>query len=87
LREVKQLEKEFPYNFIREAILNGRELHFYYKETEYAIAHWKKGSTLGSEIPEHRQEFLSALELIENATINGKKIEEIWDEVTVISLV
>lgn len=71
-------EKE--YLEFKNLISMGEELNFYHQNDEYWISHNPNKSYLSRTKDSYSQEFNNYEELFENATINGKKISEIYSE-------
>lgn len=60
----------------------GEEIDFKYKGNQYWISHNEEGSYLtktGDQINE--QVFKNEIDLLNNATIDGFKLKEIWDDI------
>jgi DNA-binding ferritin-like protein (Dps family) len=80
------MKEDLSFKTIKDAVIyNSSEVHFGYKGKYYWIAHYNNGSHLSDE-EESTQYFNNAEELFKNATINGKSLEEIWDDVEVDSV-
>jgi len=78
--------EDLSYNTIKKAVVNlYSEVHFAYKDKYYWIAYYKNGLHL-SDDEGNAQFFNDAQSLFDNATIEGKHLEEIWDEVEVDSV-
>ncbi len=78
--------EDLSYNTIKKAVVNlYSKVHFAYKDKYYWIAYYKNGLHLSDD--EGNAQFSNdAQSLFYNATIEGKHLEEIWDEVEVDSV-
>ncbi|GLH62947.1 hypothetical protein [Parageobacillus sp. G301] len=63
----------------------GHEIHFVYKGQKYSISCSHDGWHL-SEFYKDYQTFRTHKELLENGTINGKYLKEIWNDVEVTEI-
>ncbi len=63
-----------------ESLSYGEEYNFYYKDAEFWISQNDDGNYL-TEVGGTTQIFKSAEELLENAKIDGKTIQDIWEEI------
>ncbi len=65
------------------AIVHGNEIHFLYGKRDYWISHVNKGMSYLSDDLGNNQSFISCRSLFEDARIDGKKLKDIWKQVTV----
>lgn len=80
------MDEDLNYNTIKKAVFNQySQVHFAYKDKYYWITYYKSGIHL-SDDEGNGQFFNDAQSLFDNATIEGKHLEEIWDEVDVDSV-
>jgi hypothetical protein len=68
------------YKEMEESIGYGEEYNFFYKGKEFWISQNSDGNYL-TEVNGKTQEFKNAEDLLHNARINGKTIQEIWAEI------
>lgn len=61
----------------------GEEFQFYYKSEGYWISMNKEGYYLTRGKDGDYQSFISANELFEKGRIEGKSIQEVWEEVEI----
>ena len=65
------------------AIVHGSEIHFFYHQREYWIAHAPEGFSHLSDDLGNTQMFSSCSDLFERARIEGKPLKEIWEDVMI----
>ncbi|HAU87211.1 MAG TPA: hypothetical protein DCW90_17510 [Lachnospiraceae bacterium] len=65
------------------AIVHGNEIHFFYKQRDYWIAHASDGSSHLSDDLGNTQRFSSCRDLFRYARIDGKTLKDIWEDVSV----
>lgn len=70
-------------DFERDVIL-GREIEMIYNGIMYFITDYHNiGAVLENEITKKYQSFKTRKELLENATIDGKNLKEIWNDIKI----
>lgn len=84
------VEKKYTYeNFVLRLISN-EELDFKYKDIRYSIIHNPPYVYLGQNVifsnheykTEKWEQYSSIFQLLDKFTIEGKKIRELWDDIT-----
>ncbi|AZU62485.1 hypothetical protein [Neobacillus mesonae] len=76
---------DYSYEELVRDIKMGHEIEFSYKGKIYGTLNVKEGFGLG----ENNKEFVfykNPQELLDNGTINGKKLKDIWDKVEIITI-
>ena len=68
---------KYDYNNLKEDILIGREIEFSYNGNKYSISNNKKGFFL-TKFEEDYSTFNTIEELLDKATIDGIKLDEIF---------
>lgn len=71
----------YTYEELIEDLEMGMEVEFFYNQRRYSISHNTKGWYLSQYGEERYQTFHDYEELLENAVIESKKLDEIWHEV------
>ncbi|WP_421503011.1 hypothetical protein [Enterococcus faecalis] len=68
------------YRKMADSIAYGEEYNFLYKGKEFWISQNSEGNYL-TEVGGETQSFKNSQELLANARINGKTIEDIWEDI------
>jgi hypothetical protein len=76
------VKMNYSYQDLKQDLEIGHELHFVYKRTKYSITHTPNGWHLSKFYGEYHT-FESHVELLDRGTIEGHKLQDVWNEVTV----
>jgi len=83
-------EKKHTYESFLLRLMSNEELDFKYKDIRYSIIHNPPYVYLGQNVifsnneykTEKVEKYLSIHQLLEQFTIEGKKLRELWDDIT-----
>ncbi|ASJ54181.1 hypothetical protein BP422_11870 [Brevibacillus formosus] len=70
------------FNELKDCLSMGREIEFFFKDVRYSICNTPNGWIL-SEFYGDYQTYPSSSELLQNATIDGFNLKQIWDQVDI----
>lgn len=71
------------YQEFKDRVDMGEEFQFYFQEDSYWVSHNAEGFYLTREKDSYSQAFLSAIELFEKGTIEGKTLFELWEQLDI----
>jgi hypothetical protein len=71
------------YEELKERVTMGEEFQFYYQNESYWISKNQRGFYLTRVSDSYSQSFLTADDLFKDATIDGKSIHNLWDEIDI----